>query len=212
MEAVFLPLPAQSYAGDTVPRGGVGRAGDAGVLRAAVCVPVHGVVPGGKSSGTGGNHHLCVASADVFPRIADERHGADTSGDDGRVGVCGASPGRSVSLRVRAEHGAAACECADAACADDCAAIPAADRVADAAAGKPARADAGIRIAAHRRDEPVRDCGHFRRYPDADDGQPRHQRHHHLHQQRFRGQHHPPDALPGQRAGDHPLSAVRAVA
>ena len=48
--------------------------------------------------------------------------------------------------------------------------IPAADRVADAAAGKPARADAGIRIAAHRRDEPVRDCGHFRRYPDADAG------------------------------------------
>ena len=94
----------------------------------------------------------------------------------------------------------------------DCAAIPAADRVADAAAGKPARADAGIRIAAHRRDEPVRDCGHFRRYPDADDGQPRHQRHHHLHQQRLRGQYHPPDALPGQRAGTHPLSAVRAVA
>ena len=54
--------------------------------------------------------------------------------------------------------------------ADDCAAIPAADRMADAAAGKPARADAGIRIAAHRRDEPVRDCGHFRRYPDADAG------------------------------------------
>ena len=170
MEAVFLPLPAQSYAGDAVPRGGAGRAGDAGVLRAAVCVPVHGVVPGGKSSGTGGNHHLCVASADVFPRIADERHGADTAGDDGWAGVCGASPGRSVSLCVRAEHGAAACECADAACADDCAAIPAADRVADAAAGKPARADAGIRIAAHRRDEPVRDCGHFRRYPDADAG------------------------------------------
>lgn len=54
----------------------------------------------------------------------------------GWAGVCGASPGRSVSVRVRAEHGAAACECADAACADDCAAIPAADRVADAAARK----------------------------------------------------------------------------